>query len=462
MDETREGDAGYDIIIVGGRPAGASLAARLGAQGRRVLVVDRASFPSGPGVPSCPVIYPPAIQLLEEIGVPERDYAAGALPIKDLIIEFDRYFEARMRMVEAHGRDYILGIDRARFDLALWKNLARFPTVTARSDFSFDDLVRDADGRVIGIDGHASGGPRERILAGAVIGADGRFSVVARRAGARVVEDRPAHASTVYFADWEGLSPQGDEVAPLVHIYATGRGTDVLHIPLPGGNTTICLHLRADRVDIGGDAEAFYLATLQSYAGVRRRLVGAKRVSPVVGLKRVGNRYLEAGGPGWALVGDALHHKDPVDGQGIYDALIEGKLLAEALGTVARGDRRFSEAVAWYEARVREETYPMFLATMDRLKRELYEEPPPLVIRTLLRWLLNDPAYQRRFLLFLSRGIPPEGWLPPWLMGAAALRGALGDLRGLLRRVLPGAVEVPALEAKAPLANPHQQTTLPP
>ena len=49
-----------------------------------------------------------------------------------------------------------------------------------------------------------------------------------------------------------------------------------------------------------------------------------------------------------------------------------------------------------------------------------------------------------------SGGIPPEGWLPPWLMGAAALRGALGDLRGLLRRVLPGAVEVPALGTKPP------------
>jgi 2-polyprenyl-6-methoxyphenol hydroxylase-like FAD-dependent oxidoreductase len=461
MDNTPRADARYEFVIVGGRPAGASLAARLGERGRRVLVVDRAVFPSAPGVPSCPVLYPPAIALLAEIGVTERDYAAGAIELRDVVIEFDTYFEARLRMVEAHGRDYIHAIDRATFDLALWQNLARFPTVTARSGFAFDDLVRDGEGRVIGIEGHGEGGQKERILAGAVVGADGRFSAVARKAGARIVEDRAEHVSTVYFAEWEGLLPQGfgggsphrDQrgvVAPSVHIYATGRGTDVLLIPLPGGNTTVCLHMRADRADVRGDAEAFYLATLQSYGGVRRRLARAKRVSPVIGLKRVANRYLEAGGPGWVLVGDALHHKDPVDGQGIHDALIEGKLLAGALDAVAAGELGFTAAVARYEAQVREETHPMFLATMDRLKKELYEEPPELVIRTLVRWLLTDPEYQRRFLLFLSRAIPAEGWLPPSLVGAAALRGALGDLRGLVKRavgLLPRAGEGEAQRA---------------
>lgn len=439
MDDLRAPESPYDVVIVGGRPAGASLAARLGARGRRVLVIDRAQFPSAPGVPSCPVIYPAAMALLDDIGVSERDYADAAVEVQDLVIEFHTYFEVHLRTPPTHGRDYVHILDRAPFDLALWKNLARFPTVTARSRFSFDDLIRDDAGRVIGIEGHAQGGPQERILAGCVVGADGRFSAVARKAGAKTTEDRPEHASTVYFADWEGVLPHGDKPGPQVHIYATGRGTDILHFPLPGGNTTLCTHQRADRVDIRGDAEAYYRGVLDAYPGVRRRLVGARLVTPVIGLKRVGNRYLEAGGAGWVLVGDALHHKDPVDGQGIYDALIEAKVLDQALASVESGQRSFTQAVTWYEARVREETHGMFLATMDRLKNELYEEPPALVIRTLVRWLLNDPEYQRRFMLFLCRAIPPESWLPPSLLRAAAVRGALGDLRGLVRRVLPRA-----------------------
>ena len=50
----------YDVIVVGGRPAGATLAARLGRQGLRVLLLERATFPSAPAA-SCPVIYPATI-----------------------------------------------------------------------------------------------------------------------------------------------------------------------------------------------------------------------------------------------------------------------------------------------------------------------------------------------------------------------------------------------------------------
>ncbi len=73
--------------------------------------------------------------------------------------------------------------------------------------------------------------------------------------------------------------------------------------------------------------------------------------------------------------------------------------------------------------------------TLERLEKELYEEPPEIVVRTLIRWFLNDPEYQRQFLLYLSRSIPPKGWLSGTLLRGAAMRGALGDLRGLVERV---------------------------
>ncbi|MBC8098595.1 MAG: FAD-dependent monooxygenase, partial [Armatimonadetes bacterium] len=40
----------YDVIIVGGRPAGSTLAARLGQYGLRVLLLERGTFPSLPAV----------------------------------------------------------------------------------------------------------------------------------------------------------------------------------------------------------------------------------------------------------------------------------------------------------------------------------------------------------------------------------------------------------------------------
>ena len=78
------------------------------------------------------------------------------------------------------------------------------------------------------------------------------------------------------------------------------------------------------------------------------------------------------------------------------------------------------------------ETYPMYLATMERVKRELYTSRPDWAYRSWLRWLADDPEYKRRIGLLLCRGIDPRGWLPPAVLTAALARGALGDLRRLL------------------------------
>jgi 2-polyprenyl-6-methoxyphenol hydroxylase-like FAD-dependent oxidoreductase len=430
MSTEPTGTLDFDVVIVGGRPAGASLAARLGARGARVLVVDRAELRSQPAVPSCPVVYPSSMRLLDELGMNEAAYSEVSGRCRLFVVKFHTHFEAGFSLPMMFGRDYVYGIDRAHFDHALWAHLAKYPSVTARRGFAFQDLVRDEGGQVIGIEGQQGDGPKETIRARCVVGADGRFSLVARRAGARVLEDFPEHTSTAYFADWEGIDfpAKGDRPA---HIYATGRGTNVLMFPMPNGRVSVCTHMRSDRVDIAGDAEGFYKGVLQRYGWVQRRLTAARQVGPVVGLKRIGNRYNEAGGPGWVLVGDAFHQKDPIDGQGIYDALVEAKVLDEELAPFLAGERTFAVSVDAYRRRADETTRPMFLATLDRLKRELYEEPPTIMIRTLMRWMLTDPEYQERFTRLLGRDIPPETWMTPAIMRACAARGVVRDLRSL-------------------------------
>lgn len=433
----RELESEYEVVIVGGRPAGASLAARLGEQGVATLVIDKATFPSDPSVPSCAVLYPQAMHLLDELGVDQRRFGDESATIRRFVLELDGRFRANIPMVEAHGRDYVYGIDRAQFDAVLWDDLARWPSVTARDGVGLVELVRDEDGRdhrVVGVKLRDRDGQEREIRARCVVGADGRFSMVARKAGARVLEDFADCTSTVHFATWEGLAPIDDDPRVSVHVFTTARGTDVLVFPKPNHRATVCTHVRSDRVKLEGDATAYYLRMLESFPAVARRLEGARRVDDVVGLRRVANRFLDAGGPGWVLVGDALHHKDPVDGQGIYDALLETKILAEELETWRAGEQSWAELVARYDRRVREGTHSMFLATTTRLRRELYEEPPVIVMKTLMRWLLNDEEYQRRFLLYLCRALPPDRWLTPGLMGRAVGRGLLGDLRRAFRR----------------------------
>jgi 2-polyprenyl-6-methoxyphenol hydroxylase-like FAD-dependent oxidoreductase len=421
-------DERWDVVIVGGRPAGASLAARLGALGRRVLVLDRSTFPSGPTVPSCPTVHMGTMKLLDELGVEEAAYAAGAVRFRRFVVQFTTHFTAELPFPTVHGRAHGWSIERHHFDRVLWEHLARYPTVERREGFVVEDVVRDDHGRVSGVSGRTKGGSAETFRARFVVGADGRFSAMAGKLGAGVVEESAEKVSTVYFADWEGVEPfrRGEDV---VQVCTTGRGLNVLFFPLPNGRLTACVHERADRVDPNGDAEGFYRGRLASLGPVADRMGSARMVSRMVGMKRVGNGFRKASGPGWALAGDAFHYKDPVDGQGIYDALLGTKILAEELGR-AFEDGQDDAALARYAERAVAATRPMYLATCKRLADELYSEPPAFVIRTLIRWMLTEPEYQERFIRFLGRDIPPESWLTSGVMARAVFRGLRRDVLG--------------------------------
>jgi 2-polyprenyl-6-methoxyphenol hydroxylase-like FAD-dependent oxidoreductase len=428
-------DQEFDVVIVGGRPAGASLACRLAQRGLTVLVVDKADFPSQPEVPSCPIMYSSAIQLLDEIGFDEPKYAEASTRIHKGIVGFERYFQVTIPVPTTRGRNYLYGFDRAEFDAALWRHLESFPTITARAGFAVSDLLRDPDGRVEGIEGRTRGQTRERFRARlALIGADGRHSLVARKSGASIVEQQSRHTSTIHFAEWDDVEPSSEDGEPALHIVSTGRGKNVLFFPSRNGRVSVATHVRADRAAVAGDVEAYYASQLRGLPTVERRLARARRVGPLLGVRNIANRYREVGGPGWILVGDALHHKDPIDGQGIHDALLEARVLDALLGELHQGRIPWQTMLARYRQQVMAETYPMYQSTMKRLARDLYSDPPPLLIRTLIRWTLQDPEYQRRFLLFLTRCIEPSEFRTPSLMAGIVARGVSKDLLGLVLR----------------------------
>jgi 2-polyprenyl-6-methoxyphenol hydroxylase-like FAD-dependent oxidoreductase len=425
----------YHVIVVGGRPAGASIAARLAAAGLSVLVVDKSEFPSAPEVPSCPIMYPVAVELFEEIGFTEPKYAHAATRIHQGIVAFEGYFTATLRMPETFGRSYFYGFDRALFDTALWDHLGTFPNVTRRAGFTVTGVERDASGRVVGVTGGRRGGPPERFTAQlGVIGADGRHSFVARKVGARFTDDRDQHTSTIHFAEWQGVAPVTEDGSPALHIVSTGRGENALFFPSAPGRTSVAVQVRSDRADIAGDADAYYHRHLRALPTVRARLGDATQLGPLRGVRRIANRYREVGGPGWALVGDAAHHKDPLDGQGIRDALVGAKALAQLILAVRDGALTWSQLVVRYREAIQRATHPMFEQTMKRLERDLYRDPSPRRIRTLVRWALTDPAYQRRFLLFVGRAIEPDELRTPKLLAGVIARGIARDLRGALWR----------------------------
>ncbi len=419
----------YDVAIVGGRPAGSSLAARLGEAGLRVLIVERASFPSLPAV-SAPFLLPHAMELVDELGVSEASYTVDTPRLEGFVLEIGDYFRSVFPFQAGpESRDYFYTIDRGLFDHTLWRNLERYPTVDAWENAKVTDLLRDAEGRIAGIIVER-GGERIEVRAAATVGADGRFSTVARSVSAAVTEEREDVATTIYYDFWQDIDTYDASGRPLAQIYSSCDGFSTVAMPTSEGKTIVLVQGRADRfAELEGDPEGNYEALLRARPRIWRRLEGRSRRGRVSGMKRVGNLFRTSGGPGWALVGYAYHQKDSIDAQGIYDAVLGAKILAEELVRWRRDQVAWDVAIASYDRRIYAACKPMFESTMGRLAREIYSEPPPAVAKTMMRWMISDPEYGHRFALLLTRQIEPSTFLSPGRLLKLSARGALRRLK---------------------------------
>lgn len=398
----------YDAIIVGGRNAGSSLAIRLAKQNLRVLLVDRANFPSLPQVPSSPIIHAGTMHLMSELGFDEKEYTYPGGLITEYVLTFVGHFQAFIPTeLMKIDRNYAYGVDRNRFDTVLWERAANTPNVTAHSNFSATDVKKENE-RITGIVGKNGNGEEVRVTADVVIGADGRFSWTARAVGAKVLEERNEYMGTSYHAEWENVEPISPEHPNTLGFYNTTKGRAILTIPIDDRKYIVANYLTMDKTNFGSQKlESNYLESLQSIPEVWARLKNARRVTDVVGVKGIQNGYRMPYGDGWVLVGDAAHYKDPVDGQGIYDALLGTKILADAIRKWKQEHCSWDEAMKFYQDELWKATHTMFLQTVERIKQEIYSEPPPFIIKTIIRWTMSDPEYQAGFLRYIHRAIDP-------------------------------------------------------
>ncbi|MDX2160217.1 MAG: NAD(P)/FAD-dependent oxidoreductase [bacterium] len=423
-----------DVIIVGGRPSGSTLAARLGLAGLRVLLLERSVFPSAPGA-SMPIIYASTMRLLDEIGADEAAYARNTPKIRRMINLFEDE-SYTLHIPEAYGRDYAYGLDRARFDAALWNHALSIPGVQGEQGVSVSDLLWDGD-RVIGVVAQKN---RERYeyRAGLVIGADGRFSQVARKAGAAEFDEHTENPTSLYYAYWKNVPPYGDG-EPVVVATGRGDGYGLLMMDSADGTVGVGVEGRADLLEFpAGGAESFYLSLLQEFPVIWQRLQFGERITGVHGMKRVGNLYRTPGGDGWALTGDAYHQKDPLDGQGIYDAIYISRALAHEIIAWKHGEKPWERALLDFDAAARAETFPQYQATLSRVRDNLYREMPAWMLelskRTWMRWLFEDTVFQEKLGMMLTRQINANEAVSPAVMVAALVAGPLRELSRALDR----------------------------
>src|SRR5688572_14230542 len=173
----------YDAIVIGARCAGSPTAMLLARMGYRVLLVDRASFPSD--TVSTHIVHPPGITSLRDWGLLDRVTATGCPAIHTYAFDFGPFTisgapgTAETPVAYAPRRTVL---DKVLVDAAVEAG------VEVRERFAVDELVV-SDGQVSGIRGRAGNGDRVTEHARVVIGADGRHSFVAKTVGPHQYHD---------------------------------------------------------------------------------------------------------------------------------------------------------------------------------------------------------------------------------------------------------------------------------
>ncbi|GAA2795453.1 NAD(P)/FAD-dependent oxidoreductase [Saccharopolyspora taberi] len=400
----------YDAVVVGARCAGAPLAMLLARAGRSVLLVDRARFPSD--TMSAGLVLRPGIELLAQWGLLPELVASGCPPITRIGVE-----TATTRLsgtpVDAGGVALTFAPRRTVLD-GLLIDGARAAGVEVREGFSVREVVVE-DGVVRGVRGQYGDGPVVTARARIVIGADGRGSTIARAVRAPLVEDRGALAATS-FGYWSGVPVDG------AHAHVRGRMVASMW-PTNDGLTVVSLTFpRADFTAHREAAERNYLRWLRRVPAIADRLGTGRREGRLHTAAGLRNLFRRAHGPGWALAGDAGHHKDPVTAQGISDALTDASALAAAVHAGLDGVTSMDEALAGYESR------------RDAARRAMFEftcrvaSTRPFDTDRLLRAVAAHRDRTGEFVSALAGAEPAAGFLAPdhlaGLTGHSGLSGA--------------------------------------
>jgi 2-polyprenyl-6-methoxyphenol hydroxylase-like FAD-dependent oxidoreductase len=402
----------YDAIVAGARVAGAPTAMLLARKGYRVLLVDKAAFPSD--TMSTHYIHQPGVAALKRWGVLDDVLASGCPALTNGKFHFgplviDGWGPASDGVAEAFcPRRTVL--DKVLVDAAVAAG------VELRENFSVDEILMDG-GSVTGLRGHERGGAAVTETAKVVIGADGMHSRVAAAVDAPRYNEKPALAC-YYYSYFAGMPAQQLEA---------GAGDGCFFVSFPTNDNLVCIavgrkndQFHAYRADIDGT----FMGVLDALSpGIAERVRRGKRVERWTGTADLPNFFRKPYGPGWALVGDAGYHRDPVTGYGITDAFRDAETLAAALDAGFSGREPLEQALAGYEQARNAFAFPLYEFICQMAAMEL----PPPEMQALFAALAGNREATNRFYGVLDGTVSVPEFFAPESIGpimAAAGRAA--------------------------------------
>ncbi|MBI2970908.1 MAG: NAD(P)/FAD-dependent oxidoreductase [Candidatus Aenigmarchaeota archaeon] len=306
-----------DVIVAGAGPSGSTCAAYLGKMGYRVLLLDKDSFPRDKACGDGIGLY--AVEIFRELGLMEqlRSYKR----IRGFLISSPKGTTVRIPLAET-----LTGYTcpREAFDNMLFSHARKF--VDTKERF----LVTGADFNPPAVTGKdLASGQTRRLTCHVLVAADGATSVIARKLDtSRVDEAHHAVALRAYYENVRGLT---DDIE--LHFLSEAMPGYFWIFPLSTTKANVGIGM-VTKYAIKNKVrlQDLMLATIRDNPLFAKRFANARLVSPIKGWNLpLASKRRKCYYENVLLVGDAAALVDPLTGEGIGEAMLSGKLAAQAI-----------------------------------------------------------------------------------------------------------------------------------